>query len=130
MAMGSAGRTRWQVLAAGLLAWTGVVAIFYAPFLPLPPLGEGPVPLAWQVLGVAELAAAAGVFLGQAWGRTLGVGVVVVSLGFGLLSAAAEAPRRVPMEFIASVALDVVLAGVILWVLLRRWPHRPRASRE
>ena len=126
--MGSAGRTRLQMLAAGLLAWTGVVAILYAPFLPLPPLGEGPVPLAWQVLGIAELAAAVGVFLGRAWGRALGVGVVLVSLGVGLLSAAAEAPRRVPLEFLASVTLDVVLAGVILWVLLRRWPRHPRAK--
>ena len=61
-------------------------------------------------------------------GRALGVGVVLVSLGVGLLSAAAEAPRRVPLEFLASVTLDVVLAGVVLWVLLRRWPRRPRAK--
>ncbi len=69
--MSSKGRTRLQVLAAGLLALGGVQTILYAGMLPLPPFSVVPDPLWWQAFGVIELAAAVGVFGRQVWGRAV-----------------------------------------------------------
>jgi hypothetical protein len=69
--MSSTGRTRLQTLAAGLLAWGGAAAIFYAGFLPLPPFSDVPIPLVWQVLGIVGLAAAVESSLGRRGARRL-----------------------------------------------------------
>jgi len=120
--MSSTGRTRLHTLAAGLLAWGGATAIFYAGFLPLPPFSDVPIPLAWQVFGIVGLAADVGVFLGQAWSQALGVGVAAIDLALLLFRVAAQASRSGPFEVLASLAVGVVLDGVVLWVLLRHWP--------
>ena len=120
--MSSTGRTWLQTLAAGLLAWGGAAAIVYAGFLPLPPFSDVPIPLVWQVLGIVGLAAAVGVFLGQAWSQALGVGVAAIDLALLLFRVAAQASRSGPLEVLATLTVGVVLNGVVLWVLLRRWP--------
>jgi uncharacterized membrane protein (DUF2068 family) len=121
--MSSTGRTRLQVLAAGLLALGGVLTILDAGMLPLPPFGNVPVPLWWQVFGVIELAAAVGVSGRQAWGRALGVVVAAVSLPLAVLLEAPRATGSSPANVVGLV-LDVLLNVVVLWVLLRRWPAR------
>jgi uncharacterized membrane protein (DUF2068 family) len=123
MAMSSTGRTRLQVLAAGLLALGGVLTILYAGMLPFPPFSDGPVPLWWQVFGVIELAAAVGVFGQQGWGRALGVVVAAMSLPLAVLLQALPAPGSSPAN-VAGLVLDVSLNVIVLWVLLRRWPAR------
>jgi hypothetical protein len=117
-------RSRPQVLAAGLLALGGGAAIVYAGLLPIPPFSDVPVPLAMQAFGVVGLAAALGVFLGQAWGRALGVVVVVVDVALAVFRAAAQASGSGPLNVVASLALSVVLDAIVLWVLLRRLPPR------
>jgi hypothetical protein len=107
---------------AVLLAFSGAMAIFYAGFLPMPPLSDAPVPLAWQVLGVIEMVAAIGVFRQQAWGRALGVAIVAVSLGLAVLRPASQASGAGAPEILATLALDVAPGVFVLWVLLRRWP--------
>jgi hypothetical protein len=119
--MGSTGRTRFQTLAAGLLALGSGLEILYAGFVPIPPFSHVPVPLASGLFGIVGLAAAIGIFGGRAWGRALGVGVVAIDLALlGFLMPIGNAPGM-----IASVAFRGVPDGFILWVLLRRWPARP-----
>ena len=117
-------RTRLQVLAAGLLALGGAAAILYAGFLPIPPFSDVPVPRAWQAFGVVGLAAALGVFLRQAWGRALGVVVVVVDIALAIFRVAAQAAGSSPLNAFIGLALAVGLDMIVLWVLLRRWPAR------
>lgn len=117
-------RTRLLTLAAALLALTGATKIVYSGFLPLPPFSDAPVPLAWQAIGVVELVAAFGVFRVQAWGRVLGVVMVAVGLALAVALAAAQLARSSPAAELASLAVSGAYAGVVLWVLLRRWPPR------
>lgn len=117
-------RTRLQVLAAGLLALGGGLAILYAGFLPIPPFSDVPVPPAMQAFGVVGLAAAIGVFRRQAWGRALGVAVVVADLALAGFRVAAQAPGSSQLNVVVSLALSVVPDVIVLWVLLRRWPAR------
>ena len=114
------GRTRLRILAAGILALGGGAAILYAGFLPIPPFSTVPVPLAWQLLGVAELAAGFGVFRGQAWGRALGIGVAAIDLTLAVFRAAGSSLPDMLVGVAFSGALDVV----VLWVLVRRWRAR------
>jgi hypothetical protein len=126
--MNANGRTRPQAVAAGILAYDGAVAIFYAGFLPFTPFSDVPVPLAMSALGVASLAAAAGVFRGQAWGRALGVGLTIAGLAQGVLRFADQAPRSGSLpEALAYLVVNVAIGGCLLWLLLRRWPKRPQA---
>jgi hypothetical protein len=113
-------RTRWQTLAAGLLAWNGAVAIFYAGLVPLPPVSTTPVPLVGQVLGVATLIAAAGVARRMAWARMLGVGLTLIGLA-GEVARVADPATRYPPGFVVGTVIGVLL----LWLLLRRWPRDP-----
>lgn len=114
------GRTRLRTLAAGILGLGGLAAILYAGLLPIPPFSTVPVPLAWQLLGVLGLAAAVGVFRGQAWGRVLGIGVVAMDLTLMAL----RAPSSSLPDALVSVAFSGLLDVVVLWVLLRRWQAR------
>jgi uncharacterized membrane protein (DUF2068 family) len=128
--MGSTGRTYPQTLAAALLVWNGVGAILYAGIVPLPPFSAVPVPLVAQVLGIATLAAAVGVFRVQAWGRVLAVGLTTLGLALEVLRLVDQVPRSIsPLEvvrFFAGVGYSVLL----LWLLLRRWPQRRRGVQE
>lgn len=117
-------RTRLQTLAAGLLALSGVVAILYAGFLPIPPFSDVPVPLAMQALGVVGLAAAVGVFLRQAWGRALAVAVVAIDVALAVFRASAQPSGSSPLNVFVDLAIGVVLEVIVLWVLLRRWPKQ------
>jgi hypothetical protein len=117
-------RTPLQALAAGFLALVGGMTILYAGFLPIPPFSDQPIPVVLQLLGVAGLAAAVGVFLGQGWGRALGVAVVVVSLALTFLRAAAEASGSSAAGILVGLVISVAPAAIVLWILLRRWPAR------
>jgi hypothetical protein len=117
-------RTRLMAFAAGLLGLGGGLAILYAGFLPIPPFSDVPVPLAMQALGVVGIAAAVGVILRQAWGRALGVAVVVIDVTLAVLRAAAQASGASTLNVFADLAISVVLQAIVLWVLLRRWPER------
>lgn len=118
------GGTRLQILVAGILALGGGAAMLYAGFLPIPPFSTVPVPLAWQLLGVAGLAAGFGVFRGQASGRALGIGVATIDLTLVAFRAAASGLPNT----LGNVAFSGVLDVVVLWVLVRRWPARPLSS--
>ena len=120
--MSSTGRTRLQVLAAGILAVGGGSAIFYAGLLPLPPISDRPVPLAWLGYGVLGLAAGVGVFTGRPWGRALGVAVAAVAIVLAVFRAGATGPGSSLVGLIAGSALSAILDIVVLWVLLRHWP--------
>jgi hypothetical protein len=85
-------RSRLQALAAFFPGLGGGLTIPYAGLPPVPPLSSHPVPVARQELGVAGLAAAVGVFRRLAWGRWLGVIVVVIDLLLALSRAAASEP--------------------------------------
>jgi hypothetical protein len=118
-------RTRPQALAAVLLALSGASAILYAAFLPIPPLSDVPVPVVLQALGVTTLLAAVGVYLGQTWGRWLGVLITLVSLALaiGRMTSSISAVGT-PWGFLNYV-VDFALGGLVLWLLLRRWPTHP-----
>ncbi len=129
--MGSTGR-RWpQTLAAALLVWNGVGAILYAGLVSLPPFSAVPVPLVAQVLGIATLAAAVGVFRVQAWGRVLAVGLTTLGLALEVLRLVDQVPRSSsPLEVVGFFAVSVGYSVLVLWLLLRRWPQRQRGVQE
>jgi len=117
-------RTRLQTLAAALLALSSGLGILYAGFVPIPPFSDVPVPLALQVFGLAGLAAAVGVFVGQTWGRALGVGVVGLDLTLLAFRVTADVPTQSPLNAFVAIAFSGLPDLIVLWVLLRRWPGR------
>jgi hypothetical protein len=120
------GRTWLQTLAAGLLALGGGLTILYAGLVPIPPFSDVPVPLANQAIGLVSLAAAAGVFMRQAWGRALGILVAAAGVTLTvLLRISSQAPVSGPLDILVSLTLGVAPDVIILWVLLLRWPSRP-----
>lgn len=129
--MGSTGRKWPQTLAAALLVWNGVGAILYAGIVSLPPFSAVPVPLVAQVLGIATLAAAVGVFRVQAWGRVLAVGLTTLGLALEVLRLVDQVPRSSsPLEVVGFFAVSVGYSVLVLWLLLRRWPQRQRGVQE
>jgi hypothetical protein len=48
--------------------------------------------------------------------------VAAIDLALLLFREAAQASRSGPLEVLATLTVGVVLNGVVLWVLLRRWP--------
>lgn len=127
--MSSIGRTWFQILAAGLLAWSGATAILYAGLLPMPPISDVPTPLAWQAFGALELVAAVGVFRQQAWGRALGVIVVAVNVVLGVFMAVARMPGSTPPEMLLGFGFSMAYGGIVLCSLLRHWPKRAEGGR-
>ncbi len=124
--MGSDNRSavslkRMHVVAAALLALSGAQAIVYAGLLPLAPFSDVPVPIVWQLFGIASLLAAVGVYLGRTWGRWLGVVVVVITLALDGLPTAADVTASGSAIPLLVLAVGVAIQVVILWVLLRRW---------
>ncbi len=129
--MGSTGRKWPQTLAAALLVWNGLGAILYAGIVSLPPFSAVPVPLVAQVLGIATLAAAAGVFRVQAWGRVLAVGLTTLGLALEVFRLVDQVPRSSsPLEVVGFFAVSVGYSVLVLWLLLRRWPQRQRGVQE
>jgi hypothetical protein len=129
-------RTRWIVLAAVVLVLTGVGAIVYGPFLPvpgwmsarlsLPVLGAPPVALV--ALGLLSIAAGGGVFGVRTWGRALGVVAAIVGLGYAAWLSLQFAPPDATLPdllaaLLAGAWLDTALSLIVLFVLLRRWPR-------
>jgi hypothetical protein len=141
---GSTGRrTPWIVLAAVVLVLTGVGAIVYGPFLPvpgwmsirllLPVLGAPPVALV--ALGLLSIAAGGGVFGVRTWGRVLGVVSTIVSLGYAAWRSLQGAPPEASLQdllaaLLAGAWLGTALSLVVLFVLLRRWPRSERARAD
>lgn len=117
-------RTWPLTIVVGLLALGGASSIVYGGFLPMPPISDDPMPLAWQVFGVIQLAAAVGVFRLQAWGRALGVFVATLGLVEAVFLAVAQIPASSVLGSIVTLAVSGVSGGFILWVLFRRWPAR------
>jgi uncharacterized membrane protein (DUF2068 family) len=120
----SATRKRsWpRILVAVALGISGVSAILYAGLLPLPPFSDIPVPIVWMAFGAVELVAAVGVFLAKAWGRWLGVAVVIVTIGLDIARLIATIGRLDPLVGLGTFAIGLVIDVAILWWLLRRWP--------
>lgn len=123
-------RPRLQTLAAVLLAVGGALAIFYSGFLPVPPFSDVPVPLVWQLIGVAELLTALGVYLGRAWGRALGVGITAIDLAVIVMRLIAGATSSAPIDSLVTLALSGLLDLFILWVLLRHWQPAPHLTAQ
>jgi hypothetical protein len=134
---GSIGRrTRWIALAAAILVLSGVGAIVYGPFLPVPewvsarlsiPVLGAP-PVALVALGLLSIAAGAGVLGMRTWGRALGVTAAIASLVYAGWRSPQAAPPDAALPdrlatLVAGVWLDTVLSLVVLFVLLRRWPR-------
>jgi hypothetical protein len=69
------------------------------------------------VLGAVSLAAAVGIYRGQAWGRALGIGVAAIDLALVVFRAAGSSPP----DSIVDVALSSVLDVIVLWVLVGQW---------
>lgn len=114
-----------RILVAAALAISGASAILYAGLLPLYPFSEHPVPIVWMTFGAVELVAAVGVFLLREWGRWLAVAVIVVTLVLtGIRAAYAGAGPDLVFE-IGSFLVSLIIDGLILWWLLRRWPGEP-----
>jgi hypothetical protein len=128
------------VLAAVVLVLTGVEAIVYGPFLPvpgwmsarlsLPVLGTPPVALV--ALALVSIAAGGGVFGVRTWGRVLGVAASIVGLGYAVWQSLQVAPPDATLPdmvsaLVAGAWLGTALSLVVLFVLLRRWP-RPDMS--
>ena len=134
---GSIGRrTRWIVLAATILLYSGAEAIVYGPFLPVPgwmsaclsvPVLGAP-PVALVALGMLFIAAGGGVFGVRTWGRVLGVVTTLVGLGYAAWRSLQGAPPDATLPdlvaaLVAGAWLGTALSLVVLFVLLRRWPR-------
>jgi hypothetical protein len=130
-----------MLLAAAILVLTGLGAIVYGPFLlvpewmsarlSIPVLGAPPVALV--VLGLVSIAAGVGVFRIRTWGRALGVGAAIAGLAStAWWSLHAETPGgSLPDQLAALLArawLGTLLALIVLFVLLRRWPRPDRPA--
>lgn len=111
-----------RILVAAALAISGLSAIVYAGFLPLSPFSDVPVPIAWQVFGAAEVIAAVGVYLGRAWGRWLGVVVIVITILLATFRALFAIAGPDPALELGSYVVGIIIDVLILWWLLRRWP--------
>jgi hypothetical protein len=113
------GPTAWRLVAGAILALQGVATIVYSGFIP-PPLTDagvdvpllGHLPVVWLVVGGVAIAAAVGVLSGLAWGRLLGVASEVLVVASGLAIATS----------LPGAALALVLPGIVLFALWRRWP--------
>ena len=116
--------SRLQILAAALLAISGVLTILYAGFVPIPPFSDVPVPLAFQLIGVIELAAALGVFLGQTWGRALGLGIIAIDLTLLVFWLVTEISGSNLLGAVLNASVRGVVDVFVLWVLLLRWDTR------
>jgi hypothetical protein len=120
------GRSRLLVVAAALIAFSGVLFVVYAPLVVLTPFVDRPTPLLAVLLGVLALLAAAGVWRVQRWGRLLGGGLSAVALGQGLVVIADGILDATGLSIPYYLALSLVWAGLLhalpLWILLRRWP--------
>jgi hypothetical protein len=116
--------TRLQILAAALLAISGVLTFLYAGFVPIPPISDVPVPLAFQLIGVIELAAALGVFLGQTWGRAIGLGIIAIDLTLLVFWLISEISGSNLLGAVLNATVKGVVDVFVLWVLLRRWDTR------
>jgi hypothetical protein len=140
MARSTAGRSPWMALAAGILVVTGLGAIVYGPFLPVPdwiaarlsvPVLGAP-PVALVVLEVASIVAAVGVVRVRTWGRALGAVAAVAGIAYSAWRSLQTAPpSATPADVVVALAagawLATLLFGIVLFVLVRRWPPPGRA---
>lgn len=133
----------WLVVAGGLLLLLGISTIVYAPFLPVPRDLAGSVgvpilgssPAVALGFGAVAIAAAAGVVARMDWGRALATVVVLVKLAWSAWdtidrTGSGAAPDRVAGAIVGSMWVDVVLAAIALFVLVRRWPAGPNRGRS
>ena len=140
MARSTASRSPWMALASGILVVTGLGAIVYGPFLPVPEWIDarlsvpvlGAPPVALVVLGVASIVAAVGVFRVRSWGRALGAVAAVAGIGYSAWrSLQAAPPNATPADLVVTLVvgawLATLLSGIVLFVLVRRWPPPGRA---
>jgi len=113
------GARNWIILAGAILAFQGVATIFYAGFLP-PPITDagitvpilGHLPFVWLAAGGLAIVAAVGVLRVRRWGRVLGIVSEILTIA-GVSVAARSLPDAAP---------TLLIAGVVLFVLWRRWP--------
>jgi hypothetical protein len=87
------------------------------------PLAFGSVATA---LGIAEIAAAVGVWNGRAWGRIAGVLVIIVLLAYRVWLSLQRTDRPpAPVDqvgwLLAGLAVPVVASAFVLFVFARRW---------
>jgi hypothetical protein len=131
------------VLAAAILVLSGVEAIVYGPFLPVPEWTSarlsvpvlGAPPVALVALGLLFIAAGGGVFGVRTWGRVLGVGATIAGLGYAAWRSLQGAPPDAALPdllaaLLAGAWFDTVLSLVVLFVLLRCWPRSDRSAAE
>jgi hypothetical protein len=109
---------------------SGVLDIVYAPFVVLAPFFDEPTPVLMMALGAVSVATAVGIWFVQEWGRVAGIGLCLFGIAYPLavftlsiLRGSAVLPDVLGPAG-ASVAWTALLAGLPLWVLLRRWPGR------
>lgn len=129
------GTTMGQRLVVVWLVLNGASTLLYAGIVALPPLSREPVPLLWWVVGAVTLAAAVGVLRGAAWGRLVGIVVAGFAALFAVwpevywlwewqvdLSAWLREGRWLPP------VISFMIAGMVLWWLVRRWPPSRRLA--
>jgi hypothetical protein len=141
MAGSTRRRSPWIVFAAAILVLTGLGVIVYGPFLlvpewmsarvRIPVLGAAPVALV--VLGLVSIAAGVGVFRIRTWGRALGVGAAIAGLAHSAWGSLQGVPPGATLAdqvaaLLTTAGLGTLLALIVLFVLLRRWPRRDRPA--
>jgi hypothetical protein len=118
-------------LVALWLGLTGVFAILYAGFMPLPPVSEQSIPPVWWAFGAVSLAAALGVLRWKDWGRRL---AMVMVASYALWAVWVEVYWMRDGDLSAwftewrwlNPLVTVVLAALALWWLVTRWPSPGR----
>lgn len=113
--------TRARLLPAALLAYSGVLAILYAPIAPVfAPLVDRPVPVAAIAVGVLHLAVALALVRRWSYARPAAIAVVLFDgatqvVLFGGLALGAGAATWYPVVIlVAELSVDAVMLGVLL----------------
>lgn len=129
LAVGSRARPAWFTAVAAVLVLNGISLSLYLGSLGAAPAwAPDPLPAIGAVTGVAAFAAAVGVFRQQAWGRWLGIALVVgwlardAALLEGWISTGYVGLERSSPNVLLDIVLPIAVNLIVLWLLVRRWP--------
>lgn len=118
-------------IAALLIGLEGLLGLLYGGIVPLlPPVVNVPEPMVASLLGLVGLVAAVGLWRWQTWGRWLGIAITLWSVArsigaIAILAGAAPAGTAVPVpDPLLDVIVPLTIDGIILVVLVTRWPGR------
>jgi hypothetical protein len=122
-------RPTWVTVVATVLALNGISLVLYAGYIPaIPVWAPDPLPVIGAVTGLLAFAAAFGVFRQLAWGRWLGIALVIswlardVVLFEAWLRTGSRGMDPAAPNVLFDIALPVAVYVIIVGLLIRRWP--------